>query len=99
MKRIHLKKESVQLESLDQVVSWILAKGEPTIGLYCTQHLALILNVSPKTVNSWKSRGLIAALKVGNRNFFWEDNVREFLETHLIKRTKFQQLQNSINYN
>ena len=99
MKKIHDKLNAEELKNLDQVVSWILSKGEPTIGLYCTQHLASILNVSPKTVNSWKSRGLIAALKVNNRNFFWEQDVHEFLEAHLIKRTNFQKLQNSINYN
>ncbi len=99
MKTIHSKKETEQMESLDQVVSWILSKGEPTIGLYCTNHLASILNVSPKTVNSWKSRGLLPALKIDNRNFFWEDDVMAFLEYHLIKRTQFQKLQNSINYN
>jgi hypothetical protein len=99
MKKVSSKQKVEKMETLDQIISWTLEKGDPTVGLYCTQHLASILNVSPKTVNSWKSRGLLPALKINNMNFFWEDDVVVFLQIHLIKRTNFQNLKNSINYN
>jgi excisionase family DNA binding protein len=64
----------------------LLLLGKPTNNVYTTQQLANKLDVSTKTIAEWRKMKLIDFTQVGNKIFFTEQAVSEFLNSHSIKR-------------
>ncbi len=72
---------------LDQLLS-ILQNGNSCgdLNIYTTSQLATKLNVSTKTVQTWREERLIEFSQIHNKIFYTESAVEEFLKRHSIKR-------------
>src|SRR5687767_8104776 len=53
--------------------------------IYTTQQLAEKLSVCTKTIQIWREERLIDFSQIGNKIFYTEKNVVEFLANHCIK--------------
>ena len=78
-----------QLSSkLDEILSCVKARnilnGER---LYDNQDLCLMLKLSKRSLQRYRSLGAIKYIQVGQKTLYYESDVRQFIKEHLSKDT------------
>lgn len=83
------KDELVGIEGkLDQILALVRnAKNENEEAIYNTSELAKKLQVSTKTIQTWRDLKLIEFSRVNNKIYYTQKSLAEFLQKHSIKRT------------
>lgn len=76
------------LGRLDEILSCVKARnilnGER---LYDNQDLCLMLKLSKRSLQRYRSLGAIKYIQVGQKTLYYESDVRQFIKDHLSKDT------------
>ena len=73
-----------RLDLLNQKISGKQSDPENTI--FDNADALKILKVSRRTLQSWRTEGLISFSQVGSKLFYTQKNISEFIQSHSNKR-------------
>ena len=73
-----------RLDMLNEKVSGSKLKPEETI--YDNADTLRLLKVSRRTLQSWRTEGLISFSQVGSKLYYTQKDISEFIERHSNKR-------------
>ncbi len=72
-----------QIELLHQKTDKLLSnKKDNDIRLFDNQDLCQLLNVNKRTLQRYRSKGILKYVRIGGKTFYTLNNVNEFIKQH-----------------
>ncbi len=72
-----------QIELLHQKTDKLLSnKKDNDIKLFDNQDLCQLLNVNKRTLQRYRSKGILKYVRIGGKTFYTLNNVNEFIKQH-----------------
>lgn len=76
---------SVSLK-LDEILKYVKARNVlDGVRLYDNQDLCLMLKLSKRSLQRYRSQGVLKYIQVGQKTLYYEPDVKEFIREHISK--------------
>jgi hypothetical protein len=53
------------------------------------QEILMRLHISNRTLQNWRSKGILPFARIGKKIYYKESDIRKLLETHITQRSRF----------
>ena len=85
------EREEIHGPNLSALVKALTSTFNLTLRVYTVEKLAGLLGVSERTIRRYREDGYLSYTKVGDKYFFSDDDVREFLMNNHFESFRKQQ--------
>lgn len=80
--------EKLKMSIIDLLAQVDTLYAEPANGWLDNQAVCQILNISKRSLQTFRDKGLIPYSQIGHKCFYKQEDVKEFLERNRIASTK-----------
>ena len=76
------------LASVEEIKTKLKQKNDPNEAVIDNQQFLIMMNISKRTAQEWRNRGLISYSMVGNKIFYKTTDINEMLKKNYVRAFK-----------